>query len=515
MSRKHLFLSILVFTLTTGILSAGGSQAKSGASDSGLDKPIPFTMAVSIYSALDEHPKMIEYWNKMFNLDIQILNIDSNQYEAQLNLKFAANEIPDFYKANLNNLQKYYEQQVMAEIPANMLTGNMPDINRQFNAVAPDYIKYGKINGKIFMIPSSLGYNTAIRQPVVYRGDWISAVGKKGAPTTLAELESLLYAFANNDPDKNGRKDTYGISSSAFNMVYGAYGYIPKQWNKKGNELVYSSIQPEIKESLAVLAKWYKDGIIDPEFITGENKGGYWALSHSFIQGRIGLSCHGAYYHWNHFTWDASQDYIELMAINPTAAESLVFGEPVKGPLGKGVLWMANPVQSSSLAFGVQVEKQPEKMARILKWQNYFFENSENYLTGYYGIKGEDWNFNENGAPAPNPGNDFTRLGSMGAHLASIQFTGPKTNEIVYPWRGSWLEENNFYSNGVWSELITGQPSAGIYQTELTKIEDEAFIAIITGERPLSYFDEFVALWKRGGGDVLTKEANDWWKSVN
>jgi putative aldouronate transport system substrate-binding protein len=365
------------------------------------------------------------------------------------------------------------------------------------------------------MIPSNIGYNTAIRQPVVYRGDWISAVGKQGTPTSLAELESLLYAFANNDPDKNGRKDTYGISSSAFNMVYGAYGYIPKQWNKKGNELVYSSIQPETKEALAVLSKWYKDGIIDPEFITGENKGGYWALSHSFIQGRIGLSCHGAYYHWNHFTWDASQDYIELKAVNPGAADSLVFGEPVKGPSGKGVLSMGNPVSSSSQAFGIQVEKNPELMARVLKMQDYFYEAPENLITSYYGIKGEDWDYNENKAPSFKPPMDLNKMAAQGGHVVLGRFSTKQFNDIIYPWRDPWLKENKFYSDGIWSDLIVSLPSASLYQTELTKIEDEAFIAIITGERPLGYFDEFVAQWKRGGGDVLTKEANDWWKSVN
>jgi putative aldouronate transport system substrate-binding protein len=51
-------------------------------------------------------------------------------------------------------------------------------------------------------------------------------------------------------------------------------------------------------------------------------------------------------------------------------------------------------------------------------------------------------------------------------------------------------------------------PSSGTYQTELSKIEDEAFISIITGERPVSYFDTFVAQWKSQGGDVLTREAN-------
>jgi len=43
----------------------------------------------------------------------------------------------------------------------------------------------------------------------------------------------------------------------------------------------------------------------------------------------------------------------------------------------------------------------------------------------------------------------------------------------------------------------------------LDKMQKEVYTAIITGA-PLSQFDEFVANWKKLGGDEITKEANDW-----
>ncbi|MNW18704.1 hypothetical protein D3C71_2183690 [compost metagenome] len=54
--------------------------------------------------------------------------------------------------------------------------------------------------------------------------------------------------------------------------------------------MTMDAIQPEMKEGLKLLAKWYKDGVIDPEFVTGENKGGYWATSHAFINNRVGVT---------------------------------------------------------------------------------------------------------------------------------------------------------------------------------------------------------------------------------
>ena len=43
----------------------------------------------------------------------------------------------------------------------------------------------------------------------------------------------------------------------------------------------------------------------------------------------------------------------------------------------------------------------------------------------------------------------------------------------------------------------------------LVKLEDEALLKIIMGVEPLSYFDTFVAEWKRLGGDEITKEVSD------
>jgi hypothetical protein len=68
-------------------------------------------------------------------------------------------------------------------------------------------------------------------------------------------------------------------------------------------------------------------------------------------------------------------------------------------------------------------------------------------------------------------------------------------------------EALGLYDNQINTRIIMPLPSNSIYSTELNRIEDEAFIDIISGQRPVSYFDTFVANWKAAGGDVLTREA--------
>jgi putative aldouronate transport system substrate-binding protein len=287
------------------------------------------------------------------------------------------------------------------------------------------------------------------------------------------------------------------------------------QWQEKNGQLVYSSIQPEMKEALGVLAKWYRDGIIDPEFITGENKGGYWALSHSFIEGRIGVSSMGMYYHWYIPNESSNANYNEMLNTNPEGAAGITYGEPITGPEGKKGLWAGVPMATGDMfAMGIQLEKDPAKMAKIFEIQNYFWESDQNYLTAYYGIRGEDWDYGPLGNPVSHPDKMGNWGPSQGAHVFMIRFRGNQDLRLLEPVREPFLQQNNFYINGISTKLIVPLPSAGIYQTELNKIEDEAYLAIITGERPLSYFDQFAAQRKASGGDVLAKEANDWWNSM-
>jgi putative aldouronate transport system substrate-binding protein len=513
MSKKRFLFLTAVLSLITGFLSAGGSRNRETGQDA--DKPMVITTMGWQYAPIAEHPKMIEYWNKMFNVDIRAWNADNTQYTQQLNLHFAANEIPDFFRANLNDMRTYHEQQILAEIPEGLMREKLPNIVKDFTETMPDWLRYVKIDGKIYMLPGELRKAAGVRNPLVYRGDWIKNVGLSGTPGTLAEFEELVYRFTNNDPDRNNRKDTYGLSSTAFEAVYGAYGYMRNQWHEKNGQLVYSSIQPEMKEALGVLAKWYQDGVIDPEFITGENKGGYWALSHSFIEGRIGVSSMGMYYHWYIPNESSNANYNEMLNTNPEGAANITYGEPVTGPEGKKGLWAGVPMATGDMfAVGIQLEKDPAKMAKIFEMQNYFWESDQNYLTAYYGIRGEDWDYGPLGNPVSHPDKMGNWGPSQGAHVFMLRFRGNQDLRLLEPVREPFLQQNNFYSNGISTKLIVPLPSAGIYQTELNKIEDEAYLAIITGERPLSYFDQFVVQWKASGGDVLYKEANDWWNSM-
>jgi putative aldouronate transport system substrate-binding protein len=73
--------------------------------------------------------------------------------------------------------------------------------------------------------------------------------------------------------------------------VFGAFGGLPgiiekdpEVWIEKDGKLVNSCVLPEMKDALSLLAKWYADVVIDPEFITSEIKADVMILPMHSIQ---------------------------------------------------------------------------------------------------------------------------------------------------------------------------------------------------------------------------------------
>jgi putative aldouronate transport system substrate-binding protein len=46
---------------------------------------------------------------------------------------------------------------------------------------------------------------------------------------------------------------------------------------------------------------------------------------------------------------------------------------------------------------------------------------------------------------------------------------------------------------------------------QLKKLRNETFVKIVTGNLGIDAFDKYVADWKKLGGDIITKEVNDWY----
>ena len=79
-------------------------------------------------------------------------------------------------------------------------------------------------------------------------------------------------------------------------------------------------------------------------------------------------------------------------------------------------------------------------------------------------------------------------------------------------WMGGVCVKNSGCGGTSTSTLPLENVNAEIPQ-ELQELEQEAFLQIISGEKPVDYFDTFVAEWYANGGKVLTERVQNAYES--
>ena len=145
-------------------------------------------------------------------------------------------------------------------------------------------------------------------------------------------------------------------------------------------------------------------------------------------------------------------------------------------------------------------------------WEDWTSTQDE-WVTARYGIQGEMWHYNDDGVPVSDINKWKESIGKkddasvtlpgIGAHTVLECFIPQKYVSVESKYNYSWAKENGYDKNIIRDEKFVAFPSSAQYETELTKLEDEAFIEIITGKQPVDYFDTFVSEWKAAGGDTM------------
>lgn len=255
-------------------------------------------------------------FNKAFEMtNIKLKGIASkNQSDEVLafNLMMAAGEIPDIIAYELpEELEKLGAEGKV--IPLEELVNKYAPNIKKFWEENPGYKKDAvAADGHIYMIPNYNDYDSiSTSQGYYIRKDWLKRLGLKD-PKTLEELYVVLKAFREKDPNGNGVKDeiplflrgntSKKIISSLADIFKAEYSWYSK--DEKGP--VFGPAEPEYKDAIRELAKWYREGLIDSEvftrdvssrdYILNNNLGGFtcdWFSSTGNYNSRLGNAIPG------------------------------------------------------------------------------------------------------------------------------------------------------------------------------------------------------------------------------
>lgn len=134
-------------------------------------------------------------------------------------------------------------------------------------------------DGRIFMFPTiRLEPITRANSGFAIRKDWLDRAGLP-VPETIDEWYTMLKTFQDMDMNGNGLKDECFVSmgfektSQSMDNFAVAYGLVAgTDLYVKDGQVKYGAYEPEFKDFVAEMAKWYSEGLLDPEFSTQDSK---------------------------------------------------------------------------------------------------------------------------------------------------------------------------------------------------------------------------------------------------
>ncbi len=518
-----------------------GASNNSGASESLWSVPVEdgkYTEPVNI-SQLKITPADVKYasgenenenhftkWlSKTFNIEMSYpwTTTQQDTFNSKLSLMLASGEkMPDIVMANGDIVNDLIDSGKFIEI-GSLFDKYANEEWKQAMDQAPNvWLPYSR-DGERYAIP--ILQDAYQSDSVLWvRQDWLDKLGLK-APTTLAEMETVMDAFVNQDPDGNGEKDTIGLAiglkdgfssyMSDTNVLFGANGTIPAQWNESADgTLAYGSIQPGAKTTLEMLARWYEKGYLPKEAAVYDiNK-----ATEPVVQGKAGM-IFGAH-------WLAEWPLGDVSKTDPDANF-----QPIAIPAGEDGkrAFKLNPMSSSAIL----ISKESKHADAFFLYQNWLYE--------HYPLReapfdvptpaGHYYDLNE-GVAKEGAFANADKL-SMTLNFAVI----PNLRMQLYTDLNAGKEPTNSFmealsrkpdGNKKAAELLLNDKDLGMFnmfqgaptatmkdkKAFLDKLELETYTKIIYGQAPISDFDSFVEKWKSSGGDKMTEEVNEWYKQA-
>ncbi|HHW48734.1 MAG TPA: extracellular solute-binding protein [Clostridiaceae bacterium] len=456
----------------------------------------------------------------------------NDEYNQRLNIAMASGDLPDIMLVNPVQLKKLVDADMVVEMQDYWDEYASPFTSELYKAEGELPFKVMTVKGKLYGIPRLNDSYDGANCLIWYRKDWLEKLNLP-EPKNMDELVEVIEAFSTQDPDGNGKRDTYGlgaikdiVGAMGFNGIFNGYHAYPGIWVEGSTgSLVYGSIQPEVKTALREIRGLYEKGFIDKDFSIKGNDG----IAEDISEGKIGMIFGPM-----------------SMALYPLQLNILKDAEADWGCM-KYVSSDDRPVMVSGklgTTDGYAVRKGFEYPEVLVKLINIFMEK----------VYGPDAEFRKYGIGEEQLGNGSRQLTFLlspvttypsGKNMRSYELikialqtgdTSEMNSENLGQYdsvlrymkgiREEWGVAKLFSPDGAYKLLteiksngellldkFIGAPTETMAEKMgvLDDMQNEVFTRIIMGDQSLDSFDEFVRNWKMLGGDRITKEVNEWY----
>jgi putative aldouronate transport system substrate-binding protein len=434
-----------------------------------------------------------------------------NDAIAKVNAAAAANSLPDLFFVQREPWLNCVRAGVLA--PVDDLYPLMP--NRTKIQYDQDSRDFTTINGKSYGLasPGAVGRNEGI----LVRKDWLDKLGLK-VPVSLEDYLNVMKAFTLNDPDGNGRADTYGYGAfieiytneeglgRRFDSFLGAFG-VAGTWNMTRANPGLNVRKSAYFDGLTFIKRMVDEKAIDPNW-TSYNKDDFRA---AWKQGRFGMMRE------QHAAYAAEANYAPFDKNFPNAEWILI--DPPKGPSGLSSVGVYSPgYRTYAISKKAADAGKGPAIARLLEWMS----GEEGYYLIGWGEKGVNYTIDPNtGAPTveglPDPAKGFNKPEAQTVtQLRNMVFYNSEVELIArYPsYRSingktmSPLQTLFDMQKKPWT-VSTGSDAMPVPNADLKRFYEQGVVEFVTGKRPLTRenWTAWVAEFDKLGGLQWEKDA--------
>ena len=333
--------------------------------------PASLTTMVSNYGETN----FAKEFTKRTGVNIEYIQPASGQLAEAFNLMIASGEYADIMEVNWSSLYAGGPTKAINDgviIPLNEYKEYMPALSAILEGNEAYKRQITTDEGQLYGFPliQSSPKLVSTAGPTI-RKDWIEELGLK-MPETVEDWENMLTAFK----EKKG-----AAAPLSFNYETGSYYMftlleaVPEMYIDNG-KVKFGPIEPEYKEALETLSRWYKKGLLDKNIVAIDDK----MLGSQLLNGETGASFLSGGRQIGQFMVSGVQkdEKFELAGVRYPAKESGKMNAyiPVSYPVGL----------SSVSAISAQSEY-PQLAAKVLDYAY----TEEGQLFSNFGVEGDTY----------------------------------------------------------------------------------------------------------------------------
>lgn len=461
------------------------------------------------------------YLRKMLNIQNDNVYMESeDRYSEFVNIIVKDQTLPDvMVVSDRETLKELVENDLVEDLTDAFEKCTSPRIKEMYESYGGELLEAGKFDGKLMAVPETVidhGPNL-----LWLRKDWMDELGLK-EPETLEDAYEIIEAFVKNRMGTEEGEEPVGLacdtnlvgttsSSYSVDTIFDSFHASPQRWICKDGEIMYGSLTEETKNALSGLHDLYKRGILDKNFalrapnnirdLVAEGKCGaffglWWTPNNPLMDAveRDKTADWEPYY----LQEPSDQEIYASLRNNKYVVVRKGYEHPeivmkIISVLFDYTRYEADDAEEVNDYFALNVDPTARPLVINVDYNEATYQVTKNIraaLEGTYEVK------------------DLTAIEA--SYYQACKNYLEKEDYTAEDWAAykSRLSAVGLLVDGEYTPAVHPymDDTDGVIPQSLKQLEKDAFIKIIMGEEPVSYFDVFVQQWYQQGGKELEEQ---------